>query len=125
MSEIVLNATDLKPVMQGLGKIIRGKSTLPVLENVRIARKNNTVTLQATDLDAWASYRTEQRGEDAVFFVPFATLNRIVARVYAGLDQRLLGAAALSARAHIDHLIAQGRIRETEGRFEPRPGTLR
>ena len=54
-----------------------------------------------------------------------ATLNQIVARVYAGLDQRLLGAAALSARAHIDHLLAQGRIRETEGRFEPRPGTLR
>ena len=54
-----------------------------------------------------------------------ATLDRIVARVYAGLDRRLLAAAALSARAHIDHLLAQGKIGETEGRFEPSVGTVR
>lgn len=43
----------------------------------------------------------------------------IVARVYAGLDPQLFGAAALSTRAHLDHLVEQGLIRMTDGNFEP------
>jgi len=43
----------------------------------------------------------------------------IVARVYAGLDPQLFDAAALSTRAHLDHLVEQGLIRMTDGVFEP------
>lgn len=79
MSEILLSAKDLKPVMLGLGKVVNRKSTLPVLEHVRIARENNVVILQATDLDEWSTYRyAEQRGDNLVFHVPFETLNKIV-----------------------------------------------
>lgn len=42
----------------------------------------------------------------------------IVAAVYAGLDPRLHGAAALSTKAHLKHLVAQGKLRETDGVYE-------
>jgi glyoxylase-like metal-dependent hydrolase (beta-lactamase superfamily II) len=46
------------------------------------------------------------------------SIPEIVASIYADVDPRLHGAAALSTRAHLDHLVQQGRLRETEGRFE-------
>jgi glyoxylase-like metal-dependent hydrolase (beta-lactamase superfamily II) len=42
----------------------------------------------------------------------------IVAAIYADVDPRLHGAAALSTRAHLDHLVEQGKLRETDGIFE-------
>jgi glyoxylase-like metal-dependent hydrolase (beta-lactamase superfamily II) len=42
----------------------------------------------------------------------------IVAAVYAGLDPRLHGAAALSTTAHLEHLVAQGKLRQTDGVYE-------
>jgi glyoxylase-like metal-dependent hydrolase (beta-lactamase superfamily II) len=42
----------------------------------------------------------------------------IVTAVYAGLDPRLHGAAALSTKAHLKHLVAQGKLRETDGVYE-------
>jgi hypothetical protein len=42
----------------------------------------------------------------------------IVAAVYADLDPRLHGAAALSTTAHLEHLVAQGKLRRTEGVYE-------
>ena len=49
-----------------------------------------------------------------------ATVTAIVAAIYAGIDGRLLGAAALSTRAHLDHLIAQGLLEQRVGRYEIR-----
>jgi glyoxylase-like metal-dependent hydrolase (beta-lactamase superfamily II) len=46
------------------------------------------------------------------------TLEAIVRAVYAGLDPKLFGAAGLSTRAHLDHLIEQDRVRESEGVYE-------
>ncbi len=46
------------------------------------------------------------------------TVNDIVAAIYADVDPRLHGAAALSTRAHLDHLVEQGKLRVTEDRFE-------
>jgi glyoxylase-like metal-dependent hydrolase (beta-lactamase superfamily II) len=42
------------------------------------------------------------------------TIANIVKAVYAGLDPRLHAAAALSAFAHVEHLVEQGKVR-TEG----------
>lgn len=42
----------------------------------------------------------------------------IVQAIYADIDPALHGAAALSTRAHLDHLIERGLIRETEGILE-------
>lgn len=42
----------------------------------------------------------------------------IVAAIYADVDPRLHGAAALSTRAHLEHLVAQGRLSCREGIYE-------
>ena len=42
----------------------------------------------------------------------------IVAAIYADVDPKLHGAAALSTRAHLDHLVAQGKLRKTDGIYE-------
>ena len=46
------------------------------------------------------------------------TVPDIVRAVYAGLDPKLHGAAGLSAKAHLDHLIEQGRVRQGDGVYE-------
>lgn len=46
------------------------------------------------------------------------SVGEIVAAIYADVDPRLHGAAALSTRAHLDHLVEQGKLRETDGIFE-------
>jgi hypothetical protein len=45
-------------------------------------------------------------------------VSEIVASIYSDVDPRLYGAAALSTRAHLDHLVEQGLIRMTDGQFE-------
>ena len=46
------------------------------------------------------------------------TIPAIVARLYADIDPRLHGAAALSVRAHLEKLIAEGTIRLAEDHYE-------
>ena len=46
------------------------------------------------------------------------TIPAIVAALYAQVDPRLHGAAGLSVKAHLDHLAAQGLVRQTEGHYE-------
>ena len=42
----------------------------------------------------------------------------IVAAIYADVDPRLHGAAALSTKAHLDHLVEQGKLRRVESIYE-------
>ena len=46
------------------------------------------------------------------------SVDEIVAAIYADVDPKLHGAAALSTRAHLDHLVAQGKLRKTEDTYE-------
>lgn len=46
------------------------------------------------------------------------TIPDIVAAIYADVDPKLHAAAALSTRAHLDHLVAQGKLRETDGHYQ-------
>ena len=76
-----LPAAELKTALTGLSKIISKRTTLPVLEHLRVTRTDNgAVTLQATDLDATAVYQAEQPspGEPCDFLVPFESLNKLV-----------------------------------------------
>lgn len=43
------------------------------------------------------------------------SVDAIVAAIYADIDPKLHGAAALSTRAHLDHLVAQGKLRVSDG----------
>lgn len=46
------------------------------------------------------------------------SVDEIVAAIYADVDPKLHGAAALSTTAHLDHLVAQGKLRKVEGVYE-------
>ena len=78
---IELPAAELKTALTGLGKIISKRTTLPVLEHLRVTRSSQgIVTLEATDLDSTARYQVEQPSEGAPcdFLVPFHPLNQLV-----------------------------------------------
>ena len=78
---IELPAAEWKTALTGLGKVISKRSTLPVLEHLRVTRdRAGVVTMQATDLDTTATYQAEapSAGEPCDFLVPFAPLNQAV-----------------------------------------------
>ena len=70
-----------KNALAGLSKVISKRTTLPVLEHLRVTRTAaGAVTLQATDLDVTATYQAAQpnTGEPCDFLVPFAPLHQAV-----------------------------------------------
>ena len=78
---IELPAPELKTALTGLGKIISKRSTLPVLDHLRVTRtRDGVVTLEATDLTTTARYQFEQPNEGAPceFLLPFQPLNQLV-----------------------------------------------
>lgn len=46
------------------------------------------------------------------------SISEIVAAIYADVDPRLHGAAALSTTAHLEHLVQQGKLRNSGGVYE-------
>ena len=46
------------------------------------------------------------------------TIREIVAQIYADIDPKLHAAAALSTRAHLDHLIGQGKLKAQDDIYE-------
>jgi len=78
MNTITLSVSELKPALHGLGKIISKRSTLPVLQHVRISKSNGKVTLQATDLDSTATYTMTQvqPGKSVEVLVPYEQLSK-------------------------------------------------
>ena len=78
---IELPVAEWKSALTGLSKVISKRTTLPVLEHLRVTRDAaGAVTLQATDLDVTATYHAQQpnAGEPCDFLVPFAPLNQAV-----------------------------------------------
>ena len=77
MNQITLPAADLKQALPGLSKVVSRKSTLPVLQSVRLTRTEaGVVTLSATDLDTFVSYNLEhsEKGEPLDVLIPFDQL---------------------------------------------------
>ena len=59
--EIVLPVMALKEALPGLNRIVAKKTSLPVLQHLRLTRDaDGKVTLQATDLDAFATYTAKE-----------------------------------------------------------------
>lgn len=78
-TEITLPVPELKTALSGLNKLVGKKTTLPVLNHVRISRqKNGQVTLQGTDLDAHATFTLSQTqpGQPTDVLVPLEQLNQ-------------------------------------------------
>src|SRR4051812_15042955 len=80
MKEITLPVSELKEALPGLSKIVGRSRTLPVLQSVRVSRdQEGTVTLQATDLDAFATYtaKEKQNGSAVVLLIPLDQVVKI------------------------------------------------
>src|SRR5437762_13812549 len=82
MNQITLPVSELKTALSGLSKIIRKRAVLPVLQHVRVERQSDgALTISATDLEAFTSYRFEEGGEgnaESTILVPFSPLHSIV-----------------------------------------------
>jgi DNA polymerase III sliding clamp (beta) subunit (PCNA family) len=82
MNQIIeLPVDELKTALPGLNKVVSKSNHLPVLQSVRVTRsKTGGVTLQATDLDSCATYRTQepQPGPACELLVPFEPLKHLV-----------------------------------------------
>lgn len=73
MSPISLPVAELKPALVGLGKVINSRSTLPVLQYVKVERTSDGwVALTSTDLDRFVTARLEQpsTGPAMTAFIP-------------------------------------------------------
>ena len=78
---IQLSVSELKTALTGLSKVISRRTTLPVLDHLRVTRDaEGAVTLQATDLDTTVTYRVTEpnAGSPCDFLVPFEPLNKLV-----------------------------------------------
>src|SRR4051794_28678780 len=96
MSKIALPIAELKPALTGFGKIIAKRTTLPVLNCIKIERTTDGwIGLTATDLDHHVTLRLEQPsdGEPLSLLVPFDELQK-VAKACAKADNILISAGA-------------------------------
>lgn len=78
MHPITIPASELKPALTGLGKLVPRASALPAIQCIRIERtKEGWITLTASDGHQFATVRLEQpaQGANAVVLVPFEQLH--------------------------------------------------
>ena len=77
---ITLPLKDLKSAVAGLGKIVSKGRALPIVQAVRINSDNGLVTVQATDLDSFTTYRFSQpqEGKAETVIMPFRELVAVV-----------------------------------------------
>jgi DNA polymerase III sliding clamp (beta) subunit (PCNA family) len=81
MNIITIAVLELKLALTGIAKVISRRSTLPILECLRLTRDHEgIVTLQATDLDCFVTYRFPEPNPGPILdvVVPFEPVNRIV-----------------------------------------------
>jgi DNA polymerase III sliding clamp (beta) subunit (PCNA family) len=81
MNKITLPVSELKTAFSGLNKIVSKHSVLPVLQHVRVERlADGALTISATNLEAFTSYRFEQGGEGNAesILVPLPPLHSII-----------------------------------------------
>jgi DNA polymerase III sliding clamp (beta) subunit (PCNA family) len=80
MKPIQLPVAELKPALTGLGKIVAKRTTLPILNHIKIERtKDGWVALTATDLDQYVTVRLELPGDGnpATLLMPYDELLKI------------------------------------------------
>lgn len=75
---IELTVPAWKLALQGLGKIINKRASLPVLSAIRVEREANRLSLQVTDLDRFLTHRSDSPGSDTRILVPFEPLQQAV-----------------------------------------------
>lgn len=91
MKPIHLPVAELKPALNGLGKIINLKSAVPILLQVKVERTSEGwIALTATDLDRFVTVRFEHpsEGPPLAVLIPFDQLAQITKK--SGRDESLI-----------------------------------
>ena len=91
MKPIPLPIAELKSALSGIGKVINPRTTLPVLQHVKVERTNDGwIALTGTDLDRFVTMRLEHpaEGPPCAVLVPFDQLQQLSKN--CGRDERLL-----------------------------------
>lgn len=91
MKPIPLPVAELKSALSGIGKVIPQRSTLPLLQHVKVERTNDGwIALTGTDLDRFVTMRLEHpaEGPPCCVLVPFDQLQQLTKN--CGRDERLL-----------------------------------
>ena len=81
MKPITLPVAELKPALTGLGKVLNGRTTLAILNNIKVERTHDGwIALTSTDLDRWATVRLEHpaEGPPATVLLPFDQVSQLV-----------------------------------------------
>lgn len=82
MKPITLPVAELKPALTGLGKVLNGRSTLAILNNIKSRAHARRLDPRAhqRDLDRWATVRLEHpaEGPPATVLLPFDQLSHLV-----------------------------------------------
>jgi DNA polymerase III sliding clamp (beta) subunit (PCNA family) len=98
---IELPTSELKTALQGLGKIIGRRTTLPVLSAVKVARDQaGIITLHGTDLDSTATFTLKDKsaGPVAQLLVPFERLQKAVKQSNGKVELSLNGKDEVTVR---------------------------
>ena len=80
MKPIPLPIAELKSALSGIGKVINPRTTLPVLQHVKVERTNDGwIALTGTDLDRFVTMRLEHpaEGPPCAVLVPFGQLQQL------------------------------------------------
>jgi len=91
MKPIPLPIAELKSALAGLGKVINPRTTLPVLQHVKVERTHDGwIALTGTDLDRFVTMRLEHPAEGPPWavLVPFDQLQQLSKN--CGREERLL-----------------------------------
>ena len=81
MKPIKLPVAELKPALTGLGKVHPGRTTLAILNQIKVERTHDGwIALTCTDLDRWITLRLEHpdEGPPTTMLLPFEQLSQIV-----------------------------------------------
>ena len=91
MKPIPLPIAELKSALSGIGKVINPRTTLPLLQHVKVERTNDGwIALTGTDLDRFVTMRLEHpaEGPPCAVLVPFDQLQQLAKN--CGRDERLI-----------------------------------
>jgi len=107
---IALPVAELKPALIGLGKVVSKRTTLPVLNHIKIERtKEGWIALTGTDLDSFVTVRMEQpaNGEPASVLIPMEDLQSVVKTCGKGDTISIWTGEKLSGASEIRYPIGQ------------------
>jgi len=93
-TEIEIHVAELKSALPGLSKIVGRSRTLPILNCIKVSLdKEQTVSLQATNLDEIATFRlaSEIKGLPGELLVPLEMMSKIIKGCSADQSVRFIG----------------------------------